>query len=298
MPNAGNLSSGLIHNSAAMRGLVLSVLLLGLNWPIMKLGLDVIPPFWMVSIRFGVSAPIIALFILLWHRRLPVLVRADMPVIIGVALLQFSGMMGLMTLALKHVPAGSASILIYTTPLWLVLLDWLQDHHRPRGRRITLSLLSAAGCGIIVLASGKTGTWAPLGAIFLAAAFWSLAIRQVSQHNWHGPVVDALVWQFLLTGLIMAVVAGVVEGIPDRKILEPRALWLLLFIGPLASGVGFGLMVAAARSLPAARVALISTATPLIGFFSANIILNEPILPLVALGGALMLMALVLGARS
>lgn len=283
---------------SATRGMVLSVLLLGVNWPVMKLGLDLIPAFWMVSLRFALTAPFVALFILLRHRRLPVLIRPDVPVILGVALLQFSALLGLVTLALQFVPAGTASILVYVTPLWLVMLDWLLNGQRPPGLRIGLSVLSALGCGIIVLASGTPGQWAPLAIILLAAMFWSLAIRQVSRHVWNGSVTDALFWQCLLAGLVMAAVAGLAEGAPVQVSFSLHSLGLLMFIGPLASGLGFGLMVAAARSLSAGRVALISTATPLIGFLTASMLLNEPIQLPVILGGSLMLLALVLGARS
>ncbi|MDE9451692.1 hypothetical protein J3R80_14555 [Aliiroseovarius sp. Z3] len=55
-------------------------------------------------------------------------------------------------------------------------------------------------------------------------------------------------------------------------------------------------MIAAGRSLPTERVALISTATPLIGFISATLVLNERVNTATLLGGAVMLLALVWGA--
>lgn len=279
----------------AYAGLALSVFLLGVNWPVMKFGLQYIPAFWMVSLRLLFTLPLIGLFVLIWHRRAPVLTRADVPVILGVALFQNIGMLGLITLALRFVPAGTASILIYTTPLWMLLLDWSLFGMRPTGRRVVLTLLSAAGCLTILFASGQPGVWLPLLGILLASACWAASMRLISRHAWVGTAEDALFWQSALAGIVMAVVAWAVDGPLRTAYFEFPAIACLAYTGFLASGLGFGLMMAVGRILPAPRIALISTATPLVGFLSANLLLGEPILPLVVLGASLMLSALALG---
>ncbi len=283
------------HNGAlAMLGL--SVLLLGVNWPVMKLGLDYFPPFWMVCLRFLLSAPVLAALIAItWHCP-PVLTRADLPVILGVATLQFAGMMGLVTLALTLVPAGTASILIYTTPVWLMLIDLVFGNTAIGMQRRATAFLSAAGCATIVFSSGKPGLWGALFLILIASALWAIAMQLVNRHNWLGGVRDALFWQMLVAGLALFPVAYFFEGPFVWPSLTPISVTLLLFIGPIASGVGFGFMIAAGRSLPTERVALISTATPLIGFISATLILGEPVNAATLLGGAIMLLALVWGA--
>jgi len=274
----------------------LSVLLLGLNWPVMKLGLDHYSPFWMVSLRFLLSAPVVAVLIGLGRRRLPIMTLGDLPVILGVAALQFVGMMGLVTFALTFVPAGTASILIYTTPVWLILIDMAFGDTSIGLRRKATAMLSAAGCAIIVLSSGQPGVWGALFLILIAAALWAIAMRLVNRHEWQGSVRDALFWQMLVTGLVLLPVACIIEGPLEWESLTPTSLALILFIGPLASGAGFGFMIAAGRSLTTESVALISTATPLIGFISATLILAEPMNGSTMIGGGVILLALVWGA--
>ncbi len=285
-------------NSPRWIGLALcaSVLALGLNWPVMKAGLAHVPPLWMVSLRFTLSAPVIAVLVLVMMRRGPRYHRGDLPVILGVALLQFAGQMGLATFALGFVPAGTASILLYTTPLWLLLFDRFVAGQRLGGLRVLQTVLSATGCATILMSSGMTGVWWPLGLILIASMLWATAMRLIQAHAWQGSVLDALFWQFLLAGAVTAVVAWALEGPFRAAYMLPPALWFMAFTGPVASGMGFGLMVALGRRLPPQRIALFSTATPLIGFVSSTLILGEPLQPLVMVGGALMLGALALSA--
>lgn len=282
-------------NTGAYVALVVSVVMLGVNWPFMKLGLAYFSPFWMVSLRFCLSAPVVALLVVVLKRRLPVFNRLDLRVIIGVALMQFVTQMGLVTLSLKWIPAGTASILIYTTPLWLVLLDLLVFRARIEKHRLAITVASAFGCAIVVFSSSQAMPVVPLFMVLLASVFWSLSMRLIATHRWSGDVPDAVFWQFLLAGLVTLPLAWFMDGSLAPEALSLPGLLLLLFVGPFATGLGFGLMIVAGRSLPVARVSLVSTAAPLIGFLSSALILNEAITVWVAFGGAVILAALVAG---
>ena len=63
--------------SKGIKMLLVAVLCLGLNWPGMKLGLEIVGPVWMVCLRFLLSLPVLALFVLITKKRLPVLNRKD-----------------------------------------------------------------------------------------------------------------------------------------------------------------------------------------------------------------------------
>jgi len=80
--------------------LLVAVLCLGLNWPGMKLGLEIVGPVWMVCLRFLLSLPVLALFVLITKKRLPVLNRKDRSVVFVVAFFQFILSMGLITCSL------------------------------------------------------------------------------------------------------------------------------------------------------------------------------------------------------
>ena len=275
----------------------LSIIILGVNWPFMKAGLNYISPLWMASLRFGISAPMVALFILVYKHRLPHFERRDLPVILGVAILQYVVQMGLVAIALKTLAAGTASILIYTTPLWLLLINWIVFRQNPSRRNIAITLISAAGCALILFSSGQPGAGLPLLMILIASICWASSMRLIATHRWQGWVADALFWQFVISSLLMAPIALWIEGPPAPSTFSLTGLLFLGFIGPVASVLGFGLMVVSGQKLPVEKVALFSTAAPLIGYISATIILGEPVIPVIVIGGLVILLALILGAR-
>src|SRR5690554_142915 len=97
----------------------LTVLIWGSNWPIMKIGLTMIPAFWFAFLRVFLGC--LALFAVLaavGNLRLPQ--RSDLPVILSVGMLQIAAFLLIINLAVPVVGAGRSAILAYTTPLWVV----------------------------------------------------------------------------------------------------------------------------------------------------------------------------------
>ncbi|MBL4621834.1 MAG: DMT family transporter [Immundisolibacteraceae bacterium] len=100
------------------------ILLWGVNWPIMKLGLDGIGPFSFAASRMVLGG--LTMFLaaaltgqLAWPH------RQDWPVVISVGLIQIAAFIAMVTYALQFVPAGRSSILAYTTPLWVLPISML-----------------------------------------------------------------------------------------------------------------------------------------------------------------------------
>lgn len=276
----------------------LSIIILGINWPIMKMTLHHVTPFWMVALRYCLSLPVIAVFVVVARHRLPKFERRDLRVILGVALLQFVAQMGLVTLALQWVPASTASILIYTTPVWLVLIDRIFFRQQVSPSRLWPTLASATGCVLVLLGAGQVGDVGPLFLILLAALFWSSSMKLIATHNWIGDVRDALFWQFLIAGVISLPIAFWMDGELNFHSISLAGLGLLVFVGPVATGLGFGLMVAVGRTLPVSQIALFSTLSPVIGFVSSALLLGDPLNLLIVVGAGTLLMALVWGALS
>jgi drug/metabolite transporter (DMT)-like permease len=281
------------EQSKGIKMLLIAVLCLGLNWPGMKVGLEIVGPVWMVCLRFLLSLPVLALFVLITKKRLPRLNRKDRSVVFVVAFFQFILSMGLITVSLQFIPAGTASILIYTTPLWMLLIDTLWYRQKPPSKRLILTGISTIGCAMILFASGEPGAWLPLFGMLLASALWAVAIRRVSFHKWQGSVIEAVFWQFSIAGMAMLGLALIFEPTPDFLNYRWQDWLLLTYIGPVATGLGFGLMVAAGPKLPPDKIVLISTLTPIVGYVSSVVILDENLLPMVVAGAVLMIAALI-----
>ena len=111
------------------------IVLWGVNWPIMKVGLESIGPFTFAASRMvlgGITMFTVAAATgnLTWPH------RKDWPVVISVGLIQLAAFIGMVTFALQFVPAGRSSILAYTTPLWVLPISFLLLHESVNGWKL------------------------------------------------------------------------------------------------------------------------------------------------------------------
>ncbi len=253
------------------------VVLWGANWPIMKIGLGYIPPFWFAAARLALgAATLFALLAALGRLRLPP--RGDLPVVLSVGLLQMAGFLAMVNLALLTVEAGRSAVLAYTTPLWVAPAAILL-----LGERMT----PLKALGLALGLAGLAGLFNPLqfawddretllgnGALLLAALLWSGAILQVRGHRWTASPLELAPWQ-MLVALVPLVGAALV--------LEHLA-WLtwswelgavLAYNGPLASAFCYWAAVMVTRDLPAITTSLGFLGVPLCGVLASSLWLGE-----------------------
>lgn len=249
----------------------------GLNFPILKLGLENSPPLLFTCLRMLLGT--LTMFIIaaaMGILRLPP--RADWPVLFSVGVLQNMGFISLVTLGLQFLPAGRAAILAYTTPIWVVPAAALF-----LGERFTLPRAVGVGLGM----AGLLTVFNPLalswedpdvllggGLIMLGTLVWTIGLIHVRRHHWHADVLSLIPWQLLASVLVLTPIALLLES-PAAIVWDSSFLWPLLFSGTVASGLCVAAQVAAIRSLPAVSLSLSSAAVPAVGLLSAAWFLGE-----------------------
>lgn len=266
----------------------------GCNWPIMKIALREIEPLTFAFARLAMGA--ICLFALLaatGRLRLPG--RADMPVVLSVALLQLAAFMALINLGLARVDAGRSVILCYTTLIWVTPIAAIfLDERLTKAKAAGLAL----GLGGIVTLFNPFGfDWrneAALAgnAMLLGAAFlWAITIVHIKTHRFALTPLQLAPWQMIIGTLPVAVLAFVWE---DPLALWPSAnLWLTLaYNGPLATAFTLWAWTTVTRALPAITTAMASLAVPVVGALSSMVVLNEAIGTTNIVGFALILAGL------
>ena len=82
------------------------ILLWGINWPVMKLGLADIPPMTFAVIRMLLGAVCMFGVLAVRGNRIRLPSRHDLPIVLTVGLLQMGAFLGLVTVALQFVSAG------------------------------------------------------------------------------------------------------------------------------------------------------------------------------------------------
>lgn len=280
----------------------LVVVLFGLAWPVIRIGLDAGTPIWLAAARATLSAAT-AFILVAALKRLAWPGRADWPIILSVGALQLTCFFAFANLGVQIVPPGRSGVLAYTTMLWMVPLSWMVGEKV--GRRAILGALLGVG-GILVLVDPLRFDWSDRRVMLghgwlLAAGFtWALAILHARRHSWRMSPLDVLPWQMGVATVLLWILAFTLEPAGH---LDPRqpSLWLsLLYLGVLAGPTATWAAVSVARALPPVTGSLGMLGVPLLAIASSVVLVGEPVTWPLAVGTALVIagIAIVITARS
>lgn len=264
---------------AGLAWLAVVVCAWGLTWPVSKVILASVPPLWAVAFRSAIGT-VAMLALGLAARRLAPPPRADVSVMVGIALLHMVGFGLLASIGLQLVPTGRSVVLAYTTPLWVAPGAGLFLREPLTARRalgVAVGLL-----GLVVLFNPLALDWSERGAvlghlaILAAALLWAASILQIRGHRWRSAPLDVLPWSLALATLVTSVVALGVEGVP-RVTWSPWLALMLLYAGIPGTALAYWATAMASRALPAVTTSLGLLATPVVSVVIATLWLGEPL---------------------
>src|SRR5262249_24065536 len=145
---------------------------------------DGLPPLLLAGGRFLLAAPLALLLMVVFFRAslrdfLPShLVMRDYAVIGVIGLLQTTGAIGLLYVAMCRIPATNGAVLMFTTPIWIVT-ERLVLHQVVQPGRILGLVLRVAGIALAIQAArdGPFSSKALLGDVLVlaAASCWAAA---------------------------------------------------------------------------------------------------------------------------
>jgi drug/metabolite transporter (DMT)-like permease len=270
-------TGGTVSSRSAWGLLALVILLWGANWPVMKLGLQDMPPLTFAAARMVLGA--LCLFAVNGAcGRLNLPDRHDLPIVLSVGLLQMAVFLVLVNIALLYVPAGRSAILAYTTALWVVPGAALLLGERLTRGRLAGLILGMAGVAVMFNPAAfdwhDRGTLIGNGLLLLAAAAWAAPIIHVRGHRWHASPLQLAPWQFTTGALVLVPLALLFEG--DRPIHWTTSLSAVLFYnGPIATAFCFWAIVTVNRALPAITTSLGTLGVPVAGVLFSALWLGE-----------------------
>jgi drug/metabolite transporter (DMT)-like permease len=252
-------------------------MLWGMNWPIMKMGLDYLSPLWFAAMRMGLGT--ICLFALLavqgrflWPG------RRELAITVAVGILQIGLPTGLLHAGLLYVEAGRSAILVFTIPLWVAPIAYFVLDERLTAAKVGGLVLGLAGIAVLFnpqdFPFGDRNALIGNGFMLLSSLSFAVALIVIRRHSWTVPIIRLMPWQMLLGTALLAVAAAAIEGRPEVRWSAPLAL-IMAYNGPIASAFCFWAFVSVSRSLPAMSTALGSLGVPVLGIVSSSVILGE-----------------------
>lgn len=257
--------------------LVLLVLVWAVSWPVVKIGVANVPPIWFACLRYAIAAAcLFALTAALG--RLVVPARSDWPLVAVSAGLQMATYSALTGLALTVLPPGRASVLAFSTPIWVVPLAarWLHERTPRRARLgVVLGLAGVVAIAAPALRAGGTGAIAAYAMLLGAAAAWAISIVFVRVHRFTASALALAPWQALVSAMLLLPIARAVDGaLPP---IEARGLASLAYVGPVATGFAYWAVVEVGRQVRASTISMALLLTPGLGIAISAVSLGEPI---------------------
>ena len=247
------------------------------SWPVIKIGVAAVPPIWYACFRYAIATA--CLFTLVLARREAAFpARADWPLVAVSGVFQMAAYSALTACALTILPAGRASVLAFSTPIWVVPLAawWLRE--RPSRRTLLgiglglLGVLAIAAPSLRAQVANQTLAYAML---LGAAACWAISIVAVRAHRFTTSALALAPWQMLVAACLLVPIAIFVEGAP--RLLQVSGAASLAYVGPVATAFAYWAVVEAGRHFPASTMSMALLATPGLGILISALALGETV---------------------
>lgn len=265
--------------------LVVLSLIWGYTWVLAKQGLAYAPPFAFAAERCLGGA--LALFLALKLMGRPIRLVAPGPTL-AIGLAQGGGFMVLQTWALVEGGPGKVAVLIYTMPIWTLLMAWPILGERIRGKQ----WLAAAGTlvGLVMIIEPWDMRSSLLSKILGvgAAMCWAVGTILIKRLRAAQPV-DLLAltgWQMLFGAIPLVVLASVV---PERPtVWSPAYVGILFTMATVSTALCWWLWIYILDRVPAWEASLSVLGVPVVAILSSRLTFGEEFKPM-EIGGILLI---------
>jgi len=190
-------------HSLSRRDLALLVALTlawGLNWPIMKFGVqDLAPLYYRV---LCIAGGLVLLWLYARHAGIDLFVpRSAWSQVVKLAVPNLVVWHVLLVVALPMLPAGRSAILGYTMPVWAVVFGLLFFDERPQPRQWVGVAAAFVGTLLLLSSAFTELAGAPLGTLLIltAAACWGYGTNLMRRHLTALPTLTLTFWMLAVT---------------------------------------------------------------------------------------------------
>ncbi len=247
--------------------------LLGLIWGssflFIKIGVETLPPFTLVTLRLLFGALLLGAVIVAAREPLP-RERATYRHLATLGILSIVIPFSLITWGEQHIDSGLASILNATTPLFTIVVASLALHDEP----ITINRLAGLLVGftgvIVIVSRGLGGGGGDgssiLGELAVAMASLSYGLGGVYARRYvRGIRPMTIGLGQVVSGLLVTAPLALLLDRPLEISLRPEAAFSVVWLGLLGSGVAYLIFYRILAHWGATRASLVTYILPIVG---------------------------------
>jgi drug/metabolite transporter (DMT)-like permease len=246
-----------------------------LNWPLMKILLRFWPPLFARGLA-GLIAALILSMIARGKREVLTVPRKTIPRLLFASFTNVFAWMGFSTIAMKFVTVGEGALIIYTMPIWAMLLAWPILRIPPTARDVTALVLGIVGVALLLGADGSifsSGKIIGIVLSLLSAVLFALG-NVLNGTPLPIPPITSVAWQVGLGSLAMLIL-GVLFEHPNYTGISPSGLACFAYMTIVSMGLCYLTWFETLRRLPPVSASTGLLLVPVIAIFAAAIILGE-----------------------
>jgi len=250
---------------------ILVMALWGVNFVVIRVGLDNFPPILFSALRFTAVAVPAVLFV--GRPRVPW--RWILAVGFALGVVKFSLLFAGMAAGM---PTGLASLVLQCQVVFTAAFAVVLLRERPGARQVLGTLIAAAG---IVLVAARPGPERPLTAMLLvigAGAAWGIANIAMRKANAED-MLRFMVWVSAVASLPLISLSLLIEG-PERigaalGSLDLAGIGAVAYVAVVATLFGFGVWGMLIRRYGASTIAPFSMLAPVFAVIASALLLGE-----------------------
>jgi drug/metabolite transporter (DMT)-like permease len=252
----------------------------GGNYTWIKIALRDIGPWTFNAVRFCVAALVVGVVLLL--RRGP---RHTLPqygertALAVIGLLPGAVLTMLITVSLMWIESIRTILLIYTNPVWTLLLSALI-----LGERLTIFNTSGVVlglAGVVLLTNPLALDWQAssipgIGAALLGSSAWALGSVLYRRRTWNSSFWQQVFWQLAASGVVTAVAAVVFER-HQPPTPSPQLILIMIYNVLVPTALAFWCWSQVLTRIRASIASQILLLSPVFGIAQSHLVLAEPL---------------------
>lgn len=271
----------------ASSGLILTAIIWGLAFVVVKDSLDWIPPIYMLAFRFTIATLSLSLIFAVRLKNIDI-ITLRYGFILGVLL--FSSYAA-QTIGCKYTTAGKNAFLTAVYVVIVPFLHWIINRQRTNKVHILSAIITIVGIGLISLRGDFTIGSGDLLTLICGLGFATHMVF-IKRYTAKSDPVLLTVLQLFFAAILSWLVAPVTEGGFPSGVLKPQMAGSMLYLGLLSTMLAFFLQNLCQKYTSPSTAAVLLSTEAVFGVLFSALLLGEQLTPRMTVGCILILFAI------
>jgi len=272
-------------------GFIVMCFFWGSSWAAVKLGLETVPIFFSIGIRFSIASIILGLIIIVLRLGVPA-DKKFWKLVLFLCITAFAVPLVLIYRAQAHINSGLASVLFATFPLWVAILShYFLPDEKITFQRVVGIVLGFIGVVIIFhdgFSEMSDTTILGMAAIILGAFIQALSLVGIRRFAGEIHPVLLIFWPVLFSAIIMFAVSMATEDY-SSVIFDAKAIASIVYLSVFCTVIAFVINFWLIKHMEAVILSLSAFITPVIAVFIGVKIMGEGFTSMIYIGSAIVL---------